>query len=206
MLPDSGEQTPNSARGKRKEKSKKRDVLDRDELDPAQHTHTDEELDNADERYHDSVEYGSGEGPTDFMYQNRSYDDEDEALQAALKASMADIPAGFEMPELKPLRPPPVKKVSQQKDSEVASSGAPPVPEPPRRWRPAEEAHQDAPTSSVTEEDDEDPVQELSPGMLFLHVDLADGIEQIRLARLARFQQESKAREEAEARPVDRGE
>lgn len=37
--------------------------------------------------------------PTDFSFQSRSYDDEDAALQAALKASMEDVPAGWVAPD-----------------------------------------------------------------------------------------------------------
>ena len=39
-------------------------------------------------------------GPTDFSFHSRSYDDEDAALQAALKASMDDVPTGWVLPEL----------------------------------------------------------------------------------------------------------
>ena len=39
-------------------------------------------------------------GPTDFSLHSRSYDDEDAALQAALKASMNDVPTGWVAPEL----------------------------------------------------------------------------------------------------------
>lgn len=44
--------------------------------------------------------------PLDFAMQSRSYDDEDEALQAALKASMQDLPADWKAPEVKPVREP----------------------------------------------------------------------------------------------------
>ena len=40
-------------------------------------------------------------GPTDFTHSSRSYDDEDAALQAALKASMDDLPTDWAPPELK---------------------------------------------------------------------------------------------------------
>lgn len=133
----------------------------------------DEELDDDDDDlYHDATAF---DAPTDFKYHNRSYDDEDEALQAALKASMADLPPGFEMPELQPLKPAPVKKQSQpapEKKTAPATRAPEPVAESSRtteRWRPAEpseDALQDAPPDTVTEEDDEEPVQELTPGKL----------------------------------------
>lgn len=178
LLPGSGSQTPGSAsRSKRKDKSKKRDELDEALERHAAQDFEDEELDDDDDLYHDAhaFEYPP-EAPTDFKYHNRSYDDEDEALQAALKASMADLPPGFEMPELKPLQPAPVKKQSQpapEKKAAPAKRAPEPVAESSRttteRWRPAEpseDALQDAPPDTVTEEDDEEPVQELTPGKL----------------------------------------
>jgi hypothetical protein len=91
---------------------------------------------------------------------------------------MADLPPGFEMPELKPLKPAPVKKQSQPAP-EKKSASATRAPEPraessrttTERWRPAEpseDALQDAPPDTVTEEDDEEPIQELTPGKLRL--------------------------------------
>jgi len=46
--------------------------------------------------YRQEENYG---GPTDFQFTSRSYDDEDAALQAALKASMDDLPEGWEAPK-----------------------------------------------------------------------------------------------------------
>lgn len=176
MLPGSGTHTPGSAsRSKRKDKSKKRDEMDEAlERHAAQGHELDEELDDDDDLYHDAATFDyPTEGPTDFKYHNRSYDDEDEALQAALKASMADLPPGFEMPELKPLKAAPVKKSTQPAPAQSSSASASrqrteparAAPEPPR-WRPAEEPPQNAPPDTVTEEDDDEPVQELTPGKL----------------------------------------
>lgn len=212
MLPGSGAQTPGSAsRSKRKDKSKKRDVMD-EALDrhAANDYEEDEELDDDEEDlYHDAPAFEHPpEGPSDFKYHNRSYDDEDEALQAALKASMADIPVGFEMPELKPLNPVPVKKSAQAVPEKPSSA---PVPEPraessrvaTERWRPAEPSEdtpQNAPPDTVTEEDDEEPVQELSPGKLYSGLCVpADTTAQIRQARLARFQRQQEEKEQEEA-------
>lgn len=176
MLPGSGAQTPGSAsRSKRKDKSKKRDEMDEALERHAAQGFEDEELDDDDDLYHDASAFDiPPEAPSDFKYHNRSYDDEDEALQAALKASMADLPPGFEMPELKPLNPVPVKKTQPAPEKKASSSSAPePRAESSRtatqRWRPAEpseDALQDAPPDTVTEEDDEEPVQELTPGKL----------------------------------------
>lgn len=177
LLPGSGSQTPGSAsRSKRKDKSKKRDELDEALERHAAQDFEDEELDD-DDLYHDARAFDyPPEAPTDFKYHNRSYDDEDEALQAALKASMADLPPDFEMPELQPLKPAPVKKQSQpapEKKAAPATRAPEPLAESSRttteRWRPAEppeDALQDAPPDTVTEEDDEEPVQELTPGKL----------------------------------------
>lgn len=61
--------------------------------------------------------------PTDFAFQSRSYDDEDAALQAALKASMEDVPAGWVAPEFK--RPARNERPSQAQASPAASAEQP---------------------------------------------------------------------------------
>ena len=60
-------------------------------------------------------------GPTDFVYHSRDYDDEDAAFQAALRASMEDVPQGWVAPDLKPQVPPPMRKSSStdQKPLEI---------------------------------------------------------------------------------------
>lgn len=118
-------------------------------------------------------------GPTDFSFHSRSYDDEDEALQAALKASMNDLPEGFVLPELKPVQPPSFLKQT------------PPVAPPPAvNWRPAPDSTPAEPEvdNTIEEDDDDAPAQSLSPGGLLLF-EPTNSTEEIRAARLARFQQ-----------------
>ncbi|BEJ13536.1 hypothetical protein CspHIS471_0307100 [Cutaneotrichosporon sp. HIS471] len=115
----------------------------------------------------DALNYGMYGGVTDFQFNNRSYDDEDEALQAALRASMEDVPDGYVMPELSPLNAvPPPRPSAQQPDPPVAAPEAPsPAPVP-------SETHED---SIMDDTDDDEPAHEPSP-------------EELRRARLARFQ------------------
>lgn len=118
----------------------------------------DEELDDDEEAYHMASEQAAFNQPSDFQYQHRSYDDEDEALQAALRASMEDVPDGYVMPELAP------------KDAVVrpARRQTPPltIPEP--------EAVASAPvtpaksTNTVDDDDSEEPAKEPSAGALTL--------------------------------------
>ncbi|WVR00244.1 hypothetical protein IAU59_007386 [Kwoniella sp. CBS 9459] len=61
-------------------------------------------------------------GPTDFQFHSRSYDDEDEALQAALKASMMDLPPGWEAPPELP--PKESEKPSLKSTTNTTSSNA----------------------------------------------------------------------------------
>ena len=79
--------------------------------------------------------------PTDFAHLSRSYDDEDAAFQAALRASMEDVPAGWVAPELH-------EKPIQRTTSATAQRA--PLPQPPetkpaqvpkaKNWHPAEPA------------------------------------------------------------------
>ncbi|OCF38314.1 ataxin-3, partial [Kwoniella heveanensis CBS 569] len=110
-------------------------------------------------------------GPTDFQFQSRSYDDEDAALQAALKASMMDLPPGWEAP---PELPPkasekPVLQSTITTNQSAASSRPSTEPSaststaaPPVTWRPAagESAHQvkkeDAEKEDIVEEEDDE--------------------------------------------------
>ncbi|KAL7418490.1 hypothetical protein Q5752_006948 [Cryptotrichosporon argae] len=133
--------------------------------------------------------YGFG-GPTDFSRQSRSYDDEDEALQAALKASMADLPPDFELPQLRPLHAPARKSSATQasaseigagaptKETEQAQAQAPGTPTPAGQASAAGGAMvaiaQDE-DEIVDDDDDDEPAEVLSP-------------EEIRRRRLARFE------------------
>jgi ataxin-3 len=83
----------------------------------------DEELD--DDTYEDALDDdlrgargGRRQEPVlDFSMQSRSYDDEDAALQAALKASMDDLPPGWEPPKEEP-KP----KIGQKKATPTATT------------------------------------------------------------------------------------
>lgn len=98
-------------------------------------------------------------GPTDFAYHNRSYDDEDEALQAALKASMADLPPDFVLPELKPKEPLP-RPAGSVSPPTLPTQAPEPVPDD-EEYATAEEEEEE-----IEEDDDDAPAQELSPGEL----------------------------------------
>ena len=97
-------------------------------------------------------------GPMDFAYHSRSYDDEDEALQAALKASMEDLPEGWVAPEIKD---PPLPKRPAEKQA-VSVSAPAPVP------APAPTAPAQADKTELVEEDDDDdePAETLTAGEL----------------------------------------
>lgn len=106
----------NTARGSTSYNDAERDVLDDETgtfpeapsgLYPDEDVE-DEELD--DDAYEDALDDdlrgargGRRQEPVlDFSMQSRSYDDEDAALQAALKASMDDLPPGWEPPKEEP--------------------------------------------------------------------------------------------------------
>lgn len=103
-------------------------------------------------------EYG---GPTDFAFQSRSYDDEDAALQAALKASMDDLPPGWVAPvfEEKPVARKPSQSDRVSPPVTSTSATAPPAVAPPGPS--AQNKNED-----IEEDDDVDepPLEELSPG------------------------------------------
>lgn len=129
--------------------------LDHDMLDH------DEELDD-DDYYPHAGQHGVNTssmadvyaGPTDFAFNSRSYDDEDEALQAALKASMQGLPDDFVMPELKPISQPSILKPKPNPPPQ-----APPVPEPePERVVEEED-------DEIEDYDDDEPAKSLSPGV-----------------------------------------
>ncbi|RSH91822.1 hypothetical protein EHS25_009192 [Saitozyma podzolica] len=104
-------------------------------------------------------EYG---GPMDFAFQSRSYDDEDAALQAALKASMDDLPPGWVAPvfEENPVarKPSQSDRVSPPVTSTSTSAPAPAAVAPPglSAQNRDEEIEED-------DEVDEPQVEELSP-------------------------------------------
>jgi ataxin-3 len=93
-------------------------------------------------------EYG---GPMDFAFQSRSYDDEDAALQAALKASMDDLPPGWVAPVFEEN---PVARKPSQSSAPAPAAVAPPGLSAQNR---DEEIEED-------DEVDEPQVEELSPG------------------------------------------
>lgn len=146
LLPSPGERTPQPSRS---------------------YLHHDEELDD------EAEALASISQPMDFQYLQRSYDDEDEALQAALRASMEDVPAGFVLPEL------PAKDMPIHESPPIAI----PEPEP--------EAKEEVPVtpakSSGTVEDDDEPARELSAGTSTIKPNSLTA-DEIRRARLARFQ------------------
>ncbi|WRT70278.1 uncharacterized protein IL334_007276 [Kwoniella shivajii] len=115
--------------------------------------------------------YGAGAGgigyggPTDFQFNSRSYDDEDEALQAALKASMADLPDDWEAPpELPPKTKTPILKSPQPTVTTSQSQSEP---------RPEVEKKDE---NMVEDDEDDAPAAEPSP-------------DEIRRRRLAKFGQ-----------------
>lgn len=101
-------------------------------------------------------------GPTDFAMQSRSYDDEDTALQAALKASMQDLPADWKAPEIKPVRDP----VSRAADRiKAANEKAQAAMDRERRLREEVEADERERQQQADEEEKEDEkIEDLSPG------------------------------------------
>ncbi|WVO12515.1 hypothetical protein L204_100115 [Cryptococcus depauperatus] len=100
-------------------------------------------------------------GPTDFQFQSRSYDDEDKALQAALKASMADLPEGWVAPDIKQESTSLISKTSQE--APVPITPTPPIPE-----------SSPIVKNDKLEDDDDLPAEELTA-------------EEIRRRRLAKF-------------------
>ena len=100
-------------------------------------------------------------GPTDFAFHSRSYDDEDEALQAALKASMDDLPPDWVAPPAEP---------KEQVNKKVPKKAAPvlePVVTEAVAQRPAIESPGVGGSKFKEEIEDDDDVQEvLSPSEL----------------------------------------
>lgn len=100
-------------------------------------------------------------GPTDFAMQSRSYDDEDEALQAALKASMQDLPADWKAPENKPVREPISRAADRIKAAEQKARAAM---DRERVLREQIEAEESQKRQQAEEEDKEEKLEDLSPG------------------------------------------
>ena len=102
------------------------------------------------------------------MARDRVYDDDDAELQAALKASLETVPAGFQVPEFAPLAPaPPVAPVASG-----ARARAPPVDE--------------ADASSATDTEPEtEPDSEIGSAPEAPQEDVS--VEEMRRRRLARF-------------------
>jgi ataxin-3 len=127
-------------------------------------------------------------GPSDFTFQSRSYDDEDQALQAALKASMEDLPADWKAPEPKPVR----KSITSAADRmKAAQDKAQAALKRESDLRAEVEAEEKKRQKEAKEEDEEEKLEDLSPGKLSIpsclrgmQLTLA---EEIRRRRLARF-------------------
>jgi ataxin-3 len=102
-------------------------------------------------------------GPSDFTFQSRSYDDEDQALQAALKASMEDLPADWKAPEPKPVR----KSITSAADRmKAAQDKAQAALKRESDLRAEVEAEEKKRQKEAEEDDDEEKLEDLSPGKL----------------------------------------
>lgn len=142
----------------------------------------------------DEDAHQSGSGPMDFAMQSRSYDDEDEALQAALKASMQDLPADWKAPEVKPVRDPVSRAAERIKAANEKAQAAMNREKKLRQEHEEEERKKAA--QEEEEEEKEEKVEDLSPGTLpsTLFVsqqpqqrEVLTILEEIRRRRLARF-------------------
>ena len=102
-------------------------------------------------------------GPSDFTFQSRSYDDEDQALQAALKASMEDLPADWKAPEPKPVR----KSITSAADRmKAAQDKAQAALKRESDLRAEVEAEEKKRQKEAEDEDEEEKLEDLSPGKL----------------------------------------
>ncbi|KAK4689848.1 Ataxin-3, partial [Tremellales sp. Uapishka_1] len=166
--------TAGSGRRRRRQNDPQRDIFDDEEFSnpahaadsgsrPIESNDQDEEYARA-PRDRDEDEFYSG--PVDFQHHARSYDDEDADLQAALKASMDDVPKGWVAPVI------PEKKMEKKTRAPALAPGPTPV---------VDETQVELPASGskfreeMDEDDDDAPTEVLSP-------------EEIRRRRLARFQ------------------
>lgn len=154
----------------------------------------DEELDDEEDDY-DRI--GSqrpyAPTPTDFQYHSRSYDDEDEALQAALKASMDDLPPGWQPPKIEAKT---IKRDSSTRVTPVQSLTSPPppvlspvptAPPPLTRPLPGQPVARDGPVSGSRFKEEvaegEEPVEQLSAGQSILLIAMGCANEQTRSGR-----------------------
>ncbi|RXK36993.1 hypothetical protein M231_05757 [Tremella mesenterica] len=139
-------------------------------FDPLQTPEEEEEDEEVDETYM---------VPMDFRHDNRRYDDEDQALQAALRASMEDLPEGWEAPKLD-IKPIPRKPSLPAIPSGVGVSSPPALPATtvspnPVTGKVPETAKDKSETEPVIVEDEDDgPTEDISP-------------EEIRRRRIAKF-------------------
>lgn len=102
-------------------------------------------------------------GPSDFTFQSRSYDDEDQALQAALKASMEDLPADWKAPETKPVRKSITSAADRMKAAQDKAQAALKRESELRAEVEAEEAKRQ---KEAADEEQEEKLEDLSPGKL----------------------------------------
>ncbi len=150
------------------------------------------EPDNGDEEERDDVEvdhepinYRAAQeamyaGPTDFSFTSRSYDDEDAPLQAALKASMDDLPPGWVPPEVKDA-PKPAKRSATIAAPDIAPAPSQPPPIETQQSNGSKSTTTVSPGAGgskfkeeIEEDNDDAPAETLSP-------------DEIRRRRLARF-------------------
>ena len=113
-----------------------------------------------------------GQNPNPAWHQHRVYDDEDAELQAALRASLETVPAGFRVPSPPPIPTPPAAAVSSSQEREREQ----------RRSREAE-ALVPPPIQRQTSSDVETESEAESEGPQAVQPSL----EEIRRMRLARF-------------------
>lgn len=100
--------------------------------------------DEDDEDIPDSAALGDipGNGPTDFQHYDRAYDDEDAAFQAALRASMEDVPEGWTLPDLgkktvQPSQPVTGSEAGRGKRELPIPPAQPATAAPTQNWKPA---------------------------------------------------------------------
>jgi ataxin-3 len=99
------------------------------------------------------------DAPMDFAHHSRSYDDEDAALQAALKASMDDLPPDWVAPVL-----PPKDKPIQKRPLPTPATAPSPSPATAEQPASAGLAHGSRFKEEIEEDDDDAPAEEFSPG------------------------------------------
>lgn len=163
--------------------------------------HDDEELDEDEGHAPPAGRYAAMQqqygGPTDFAFQSRSYDDEDAALQAALKASMDELPEGFVLPELKPIEPPSIMRPTPPAPAPAASD---PETKAESKVDDEEEDEEDV----IEEDDDDEPAQSLSPGKSSCSRLIADAEQKrsaLRVSRVSSNERSTRAYRESSLQP-----